>query len=198
MSPPKVSSRSVHPARTSSASNGQTDDDDDYGAADPLAGATSSGGNVGPRMGGKTPQTPPLIARVQCWASNGGETPPNPPLFARVQFVPRMGGKPPQTPQDTTPSPREWPFLLPQSPRFARGLITPCRSAPSGTPRERPRRRRRCRRRRTRGRSRRRGRPPRGRTATASRACLQTVRDLGFNIELKCTQQGLYSIKTCL
>ena len=37
-------------------------------------------------------------------------------ILARVDVVPRMGGKPPQTPHERR-------FSLPQSPRFARGLI---------------------------------------------------------------------------
>ena len=48
-------------------------------------------------------------------------SPSNPPLYARDAVYPTMGGNPPQPPK--TLFLREWPFLIPQSPRFARGLI---------------------------------------------------------------------------
>ena len=98
-----------------------------YGAAAPPWRARSPWarpcpGAIRPSNGGRPPK-PPLTSPGCNSPLEWGGHPPKPPLFTRVKFVPRMGGKPPQTPQDTSPSTREWLFWIPQSPRYARGLI---------------------------------------------------------------------------
>ena len=76
---------------------------------------STPGVQVHPRMGGGSPPNPPLYAGGPGMPYNGGETPPKPPktLFHR-----------------------EWPFSIPQSPRFARGLIIYENHLPTGTPAE--------------------------------------------------------------
>ena len=112
MSPMKVSSWSVNPAWTSSLRNRQTDKQTNYSAAEPLAGATSPGYNFG---------------RVEFYPRMGW--PPNPFPLTTLRGLTLPGcnlsnGEKPQPPSRYTKlSPQEWPFLLPQCSRLARGLI---------------------------------------------------------------------------
>ena len=65
------------------------------------------------------PPKPPLGTGGPGTPYNGGKDPPNPPLYTRGPVGPIRGTPPPKK----TLFRCEWPFSIPQSPRFTRGLI---------------------------------------------------------------------------